>query len=99
MLAVSRSPGQSLVFCQENVLTVTHVESGAVWVALSDLAAPEMVRSLALQENELVDIIPNVRATVPHARSDWPGATLGLDLPGDMPVHRKEHLDANLRGP
>jgi len=94
MLVLSRSVGQSLIFGGDQVLTLSRIDPGLASVTLRHLSSTEDVSALTLREGESADVFPDVRVTIVRLFADRPSARLGVDLPRDIPVYRKEIFDA-----
>jgi len=92
MLVLSCYVGDSLIFGTDQMLTLSRVDAGQASVALTHLSAPADVSARTLREGESADIFPDVRVTLVQAFPDRPRARLGVDLPRDIPVYRKELL-------
>jgi sRNA-binding carbon storage regulator CsrA len=97
MLVLGQLVGESVVIAQELLVSLTHVDAGVARMTLTDLFAPENVSSKDLRRNEPVEIRPDVQLTFLQPLAEKPGIRLGIAVPPELPVHRKEVLDV-IRG-
>jgi sRNA-binding carbon storage regulator CsrA len=94
MLVLKRAVGQSLVVGEDWLLTLAHVEKGVAQVNLARLQNQDQVNAIALPQAQRVEVLPDVHVMFVEPLSDCAGARLGLEMPRDLSIHRKEVFDA-----
>src|SRR5688572_15229986 len=105
MLILSRTRGEALVFGDELTLTVSWIEADSVIVTLNQhwdycvvgLPQPGQTGTKTLQLDAFCEILPGVEISLVKTDVERGRVRLGIVAPTEMPVHRKELLDA-LRG-
>jgi sRNA-binding carbon storage regulator CsrA len=94
MLILSRSVGQALVIGHDVEVTVRYVDSDSAAVTVTQLLSPKKVTSMVLRHNEPVMLLPGVQIQFLELSLDRAAARLGLVVPKEMSVFRKEKFDS-----
>jgi sRNA-binding carbon storage regulator CsrA len=102
MLILSRYPLESVVIGDHLFVTVKMIGTGHIELGVHD-SETNANFSHRIKKDELIEIGPEIRVGFFDVREfeKGPKARLGIDLPRDVPVHRKEVWDAlrDDRGP
>jgi hypothetical protein len=78
----------------DSTLTICRIELARIEAMIADYRNQNKITPIVLPLNESVEIAPDIKVTFLEMRSDNAIARLGLEVPRDVPVHRKEVLDA-----
>jgi sRNA-binding carbon storage regulator CsrA len=97
LLILSRTLGQSLVIAGDLLLTLRRFEDGVATVSVANLRDENNAASIRLRQGEFAEVMPEVRITLLEPVDDRPRARFGLDVPLEIPIHRKEIFDAHER--
>jgi carbon storage regulator len=95
MLILSRYPGESIYIGDDLFVTLTKIGADEIELDLHNSAAIAK-SSHRLKVNEKIEISPEIRITFIEVRDSEKGqrARLGIEVPRDVPVYRKEVWDA-----
>jgi sRNA-binding carbon storage regulator CsrA len=95
MLVLSRKLGQSIVVGFGDSITLDRILVNAIQVSITEELRSKQSRSIILCPNEPIEIFPEVHVSFLGFLADRTDVIrLGLLVPREIPVHRKEVSDS-----